>query len=103
MKQVAEVAEEDYRVVRIEDRDARLDGVKPGAGGELGFKAVRSTIDIERPLAGRRLVAKIADEDRLVIKAAVDLVVQAELDVTNPVPIHILSQLRIGIDLRNDE
>src|SRR3546814_4515078 len=45
----------------------------------------------------------IADEDRPVVKTAVDLVVQGQLDVADAVAVHILGQLRIGIDLRNDE
>src|SRR3546814_9691486 len=88
MEEIAEVGEEDGRVVRIEDRHTRLDAVKPGAGGELAFQAVRVAIDIERPLAARRLVAKIGDEDRPVLEPVVDLVVQAELDVAEPVPVH---------------
>src|SRR3546814_12839909 len=45
----------------------------------------------------------IADEDRPVVKTAVDLVVQGQLDVADAVAVHILGPLRIGIDLRNDE
>src|SRR3546814_19034084 len=45
----------------------------------------------------------IADEDRPVVKTAVDLVVPGQLDVADAVAVHILGQLRIGIDLRNDE
>src|SRR3546814_15041215 len=76
MEEIAEVGEKDRRVVWIEDRDARLDAVKPGTGGKLAFQAVGVAIDVEGSFAGRRLVAKIADEDRPVVKTAVDLVVQ---------------------------
>src|SRR3546814_13534331 len=103
MEEIAEVGEKDRRVVWIEDRDARLDAVKPGTGGKLAFQAVGVAIDVEGSFAGRRLVAKIADEDRPVVKTAVGLVVQGQLDVADAVAVHILGQLRIGIDLRNDE
>src|SRR3546814_19330897 len=79
MEEIAEVGEKDRRVVWIEDRDARLDAVKPGTGGKLAFQAVGVAIDVEGSFAGRRLVAKIADEDRPVVKTAVDLVVQGQL------------------------
>src|SRR3546814_3363984 len=70
MEEIAEVGEKDRRVVWIEDRDARLDAVKPGTGGKLAFQAVGVAIDVEGSFAGRRLVAKIADEDRPVVKTA---------------------------------
>src|SRR3546814_20651246 len=47
IEEIAEVGEKDRRVVWIEDRDARLDAVKPGTGGKLAFQAVGVAIDVE--------------------------------------------------------
>src|SRR3546814_3041309 len=97
MEEIAEVGEKDRRVVWIEDRDARLDAVKPGTGGKLAFQAVGDAIDVEGSSAGRRLVAQIADEDRPVGKTAVDLGVQGQLDDADAGAVPILGQLRLGI------
>src|SRR3546814_7080204 len=65
---------------RRHTRCALVTGVQtcalPISGGKLAFQAVGVAIDVEGSFAGRRLVAKIADEDRPVVKTAVDLVVQ---------------------------
>src|SRR3546814_12599508 len=79
MEEIAEVGEKDRRVVWIEDRDARLDAVKHGTGGKLAFQAVGVEIDVEGSFAGRRLVAKIADEARTVGKTAVDMALEGKL------------------------
>src|SRR3546814_682859 len=88
-------------MIRRPPRSTRTDTLFPYT--TLFRSAVGVAIDVEGSFAGRRLVAKIADEDRPVVKTAVDLVVQGQLDVADAVAVHILGQLRIGIDLRNDE
>src|SRR3546814_11994256 len=99
MEEIAEVGEEDGRVVRIEDRHTRLDAVKPGAGGELAFQAVRVALDIERTLAARRLVAKIGDEDRPGLETDVDRVELAEHGGAAAVPRPYLGEMRTGRDM----
>src|SRR3546814_4283709 len=88
-------------MIRRPPRSTRTDTLFPYT--TLFRSAVGVAIDVEGSFAGRRLVAKIADEDRPVVKTAADLVVQGQLDVADAVAVHILGQLRIGIDLRNDE